>query len=88
MLRRMEDRIRKLCDALVIEQNPAMAEALVKQLREELHGYVAGLRTKAAKYPFIIKERRGAMSAASTEPPSTAIEAAADTETSLTSKAG
>ena len=96
MLRRMEDRIRKLCAALLAEQDPVKSLDLAKQLRDELHRCVEKLRTKVREYPFVmeypfVKERRRATSVAS-DPPSTAtsqaIEAAPETETPLISKAG
>ena len=57
MLRRMEDRIRKLCQEAIAEQGPAKAKRLLSQLRVELRDYMKNLRERVAGYP-VMKERR------------------------------
>ncbi len=57
MLRRMEDRIRKLCSEVVGERDPEKAREMTRQLRRELEDFIKVLRARAAEYP-VIQERR------------------------------
>ena len=56
-VRRMEDRIRELCKALLREKDPEKWRPLIVQLRLELHAYVEGIRRRASGYP-VMRERR------------------------------
>jgi hypothetical protein len=55
----MEDKIRKLCEGLVMESDPEKCLQMGIELRESLHSYVEKLRTKVAEYPSVNERRSG-----------------------------
>jgi signal transduction histidine kinase len=57
VLRRIEDRIRRLSQKLVAEQDLEKARLLAEELREELSRHIEGLRLRLAEYP-VVTERR------------------------------
>ena len=56
-MRRTEDRIRKLCAEILLEEDPEKCRQLIASLRIELRNYIATLRGRAGEYP-VMKERR------------------------------
>jgi len=66
-MRRMEDRIRELCKALLREKDPEKCRPLIAQLRVELHAYVEGMRRRASGYP-VMREGRAIEAPASDDP--------------------
>jgi hypothetical protein len=56
-LRRIEDKIRSLCQRIVAEQNEGKATSLIVRLRDELHQHVEQLRTRLGRYPTAIERR-------------------------------
>ena len=82
MYRRMEDRIRKLCAEVIAEPDPEKARELSRQLRTELHDFIAGLRARVSNYP-VVDDRRVQ---SRVPPPESVRETASATETSTGSK--
>jgi hypothetical protein len=58
MLRRFEDRIRRLCAELLEESDQTRIQELSGQLRSQLHTYVEELRKQFAVYPGVQAYRR------------------------------
>jgi hypothetical protein len=58
MLRRFEDRIRRLCAELMEESDHTRVQQLSGKLRSELHTYVNELRKQFAVYPGVQAYRR------------------------------
>jgi cell fate (sporulation/competence/biofilm development) regulator YmcA (YheA/YmcA/DUF963 family) len=56
----MEDKIRKLCEQAVNENDSAKAEVLLYQLREAIHVHIEKLRGRVATYP-VVQERRASV---------------------------
>jgi hypothetical protein len=48
-----EDNIRELCQQAVEENDPAKAEELLYQLREEIHAHIEKLPERMARYPVV-----------------------------------
>jgi hypothetical protein len=57
MHRRMEDRIRQLCEQAVTEEDPAKLRRTLVDLRDAIHQHVGHLRTRLGGYP-VASERR------------------------------
>lgn len=57
MHRRMEDKIRDLCEQAVAEKDPAELHSILVKLRDALHQQIGRLRTKLSAYP-VARERR------------------------------
>jgi hypothetical protein len=57
MDRRMEDRIRKLCAEVIAESDPERARELSRELRMELHDFIAELRARVSSYPVVADRR-------------------------------
>ena len=59
MARRMEDKIRILCDQIVAggKDDPQQIQK-VRELRRELQRYIQHLRARVSEYPIVV-ERRG-----------------------------
>jgi hypothetical protein len=58
MHRRMEDRIRDLCEQAVGETDSAKLRGILLELRDALHRHIGHIRTKLSAYPVAV-ERRG-----------------------------
>jgi hypothetical protein len=58
MLRRMEDRIRKLCAQILVTEDDNQLTAIVIELRDSLRQHIQRLRMHLADYPLVV-ERRG-----------------------------
>ena len=58
MFRRMEDKIRQLCEAALTEKDPERLHRILVELRETLHKHVEQLRGKLAHYPITVERRR------------------------------
>jgi len=58
MLRRFEDRIRRLCAELLEESDHTRMQELSGQLRSQLHTYVEELRKQFAVFPGVQAYRR------------------------------
>jgi hypothetical protein len=56
--RRIEDKIRKLCQQAVEESDSAKAQVLLHQLQAAIHAHVEKLRERMTKYPVPLLERR------------------------------
>ena len=54
MLRRMEDRIKRLCQDLVAERDSTKAISLAAELRSELKRFMEDLRTRLGIYPLAL----------------------------------
>ena len=57
-LRRMEDKIRSLCQQIVAERDEKKATSLIVRLRDELHQHVEQFRARLGTYPGIIERRK------------------------------
>jgi hypothetical protein len=56
-MRRIDDRIRKLCQELIAEQDLEKFQSLAAEFREAIHEYVQRLRARLDDYP-IVHDRR------------------------------
>ena len=77
MLRRFEDRIRRLCPELLEESDRMRIQQLSGQLRSEVHTYVEELRKQFAVYPGVQAYRRSTDAVSNAPPISHIPEAAA-----------
>ena len=57
MQRRMEDRIRQLCEQAVGEEDPVQLRRILVDLRNTIHQHVERMRNKFATYPVGIERR-------------------------------
>ena len=57
-MRRIEDRIRKICVEVLQEEDPERFRQLIEYLRIELHNHVKILRHRAAAYRTMQERRR------------------------------
>jgi hypothetical protein len=56
-LRRMEDKIRSLCEQILAGNDDQEHVSLIVELRESLHQHVQRLRAKLAEYPATAERR-------------------------------
>ena len=57
MRRRMEDKIRQLCEQAVAEKDPAKLRRTLIDLRDALHQHIGRIRTKLVDYPVALERR-------------------------------
>lgn len=57
MHRRMEDRIRQLCEQTVAEKDPKKLRRILLELQNALHQHIGRIRQKLADYPVAIERR-------------------------------
>jgi hypothetical protein len=56
-LRRIEDRIRSLCQQLRVAKDDDEAVPILIELRDALHRYIERLRVRLAEYPTVAERR-------------------------------
>lgn len=56
-MRRMEDRIRKLCSELLAKRGDEEFGPILVELREALHQHIEILRKRFGAYPFFVERR-------------------------------
>ena len=56
-MRRVEDKIRRLCTDLTVAKDDAEAGAILTELQEALHQYIERLRSRLPNYPIIVERR-------------------------------
>jgi hypothetical protein len=57
MHRRMEDKIRQLCEQATAEEDSAKLGRILVELRSAIHQHIGRLRTKLATYPVGVERR-------------------------------
>ena len=57
MHRRMEDRIRSLCEQLTAEKDAKKLQPMLVELRDTLHQHIARMRDRLAEYPLSVERR-------------------------------
>jgi hypothetical protein len=56
-MRRVEDRVRKLCSQLLDSKDDSEIKPIVVELREVLHQHIKSLRVHLSDYPRVIERR-------------------------------
>jgi hypothetical protein len=56
-MRRVEDKIRRLCTDLTVAKDDAEVRAILTELQDALHQYVERLRSRLPNYPIIVERR-------------------------------
>ena len=56
-MRRVEDKIRRLCTDLAVAKDDTEVRAILAELQEALHQYIERLRSRLPHYPIIIERR-------------------------------
>jgi Mg2+ and Co2+ transporter CorA len=57
MMRRIEDRIRRLCQQLLAAKDDPEQIGRLGELRRELHLHIERLRATVAQYPLVVERR-------------------------------
>ena len=56
-MRRVEDKIRRLCTDLTVAQDDTEVRAILAELQDALHQYIDRLRSRLPNYPIIVERR-------------------------------
>ena len=56
-MRRVEDKIRRLCTDLTVATDDTEVRAILAELQDALHAYIERLRSRLPNYPIIIERR-------------------------------
>jgi len=56
-MRRVEDKIRRLCADLTVAKGDAEVRAILAELQNALHQYIERLRSRLPNYPIIVERR-------------------------------
>jgi hypothetical protein len=56
-MRRVEDKIRRLCTDLTVAKDDTEVRAILAELQEALHQYIERLRSRLPNYPITVERR-------------------------------
>ena len=56
-MRRVEDKIRRLCTDLTVAKDDTEVRAILAELQDALHQYIDRLRSRLPNYPIIVERR-------------------------------
>jgi len=56
-MRRVEDKIRRLCTDLTVAKDDTEVRAILAELQDALHQYIERLRSRLPNYPIIVDRR-------------------------------
>ena len=56
-MRRVEDKIRRLCTDLTVAKDDTEVRAILAELQDALHAYIERLRSRLPNYPIIVERR-------------------------------
>jgi hypothetical protein len=56
-MRRVEDKIRRLCTDLTVAKDDTEVRAILAELQEALHQYIERLRSRLPNYPIAVERR-------------------------------
>ena len=55
-MRRVEDKIRRLCTELTVAKDDTEVRAILAELQNALHEYIKRLRSRLPNYPIIVEQ--------------------------------
>ena len=56
-MRRMEDKIRRLCTQILATDKDEELRPMLVELRDALHRHIEGIRARLGNYPFVVERR-------------------------------